>query len=179
MGSSVAIRSDAAGTDLLTDAHVIMNDAETAPADGITVTVGDSKVPAKVVKVDVKADIALLHVSTKLPTMRLLEREPIAGELELVIGYPLADQETATLGYIGAMDPKTHYLGASGAVLPGNSGGGAFVLDGGEWRLAGLAESVRQYTMPQSRLIPVPAFAAQITEVIPVGMLMEFLNGPG
>jgi serine protease Do len=111
---------------ILTNAHVVKD------ADRIVVRLGDhTELPAKLVGLDERTDVALLKVSGKrLPTVRIGESSKLhVGQWVLAIGSPFGLEHTATAGIISALgralpgDTYVPFIQTDVALNPGNSGG--------------------------------------------------------
>lgn len=119
---------------MLTAAHVI--------GDGNNVTVGPKKYPAKLILKDEKLDIALLHVAIDCPCTPLADI-PAMDDKVVVIGFPVnqhVGMQVMTEGRVQGILENRMQLAAS--VAGGNSGGGVFVVQHGEWKLAGIISQV-------------------------------------
>ena len=124
---------------MLTAAHVV--------GDGKDITVGPKAYPAKLVHKDEKNDIALLHVAIVCPCAPFA-LPPKQDDTVLVVGFPVNHNigiQIATEGRIQGL--KENRLQLSAQAVGGNSGGGVFVMQGGEWRLAGILVEVAGWCM--------------------------------
>jgi S1-C subfamily serine protease len=124
---------------MLTAAHVV--------GDGKNITVGPKQYPAKLIHKDEKNDIALLHVAIVCPCAPFA-LPPKQDDTVLVVGYPVNHNigiQIATEGRIQGL--KENRLQLSAQAVGGNSGGGVFVMQGGEWRLAGILVEVAGWCM--------------------------------
>jgi S1-C subfamily serine protease len=124
---------------MLTAAHVV--------GDGKNITVGPKQYPAKLVHKDEKNDIALLHVAIVCPCAPFA-LPPKQDDTVLVVGFPVNHNigiQIATEGRIQGL--KENRLQLSAQAVGGNSGGGVFVMQGGEWRLAGILVEVAGWCM--------------------------------
>ena len=110
----------------LTARHVAEHE-DLATTDGI---------PLKVVKMSDTADLALVSGNFGCPCTPLKEEPLSIDEKVVVIGYPLGAAQLATEGRI--QDLVMNSIISSAPVAPGNSGGGLFVWDGYQWKLAGI-----------------------------------------
>ena len=111
---------------LLTNAHVVKD------ADRIVVRLVDhTELPAKLVGLDERTDVALLKVSGKqLPTVRIGDSSKLqVGQWVLAIGSPFGLEHTATAGIVSALgralpgDTYVPFIQTDVALNPGNSGG--------------------------------------------------------
>ena len=133
-----------AGTNLIaTAAHVV------AGLHGAPVVVWQSRRwNARVLRVDVAADVALLKIdaSAPMPGLALAEGDADApGTWVLVLGCPFGALPTATTGIVSArpgavLRPESlrSQMQLNAAVNPGNSGGPVVTLDG---KVIGLANA--------------------------------------
>ena len=138
-GSGSIIKSDATGSYIVTNNHVV--DAITVAGNPYTLDVelnDGSKVNATLVGRDISYDLAVLHVSTpNLPVIPLGDSSAISiGDPVIAFGSPLGLSGTVTAGIVSALNrPVTtqstnstsqSYVDAvqtDAAINPGNSGG--------------------------------------------------------
>ena len=138
-GSGEIIKSDATGTFIATNNHVI--DAITVPGNQVSLTVDLSngvQIPATLVGRDISYDLAVIHVTTpNLPVIKLGDSSAISiGDPVIAFGSPLGLSGTVTAGIVSALNrPVTtqssnattqSYVDAiqtDAAINPGNSGG--------------------------------------------------------
>jgi S1-C subfamily serine protease len=117
---------------MLTAAHVVKG--------ATTVKAGPKGLPAKVLRVDEEADIALLQVPLKCPCAPVAKTAPAVDTDVVVIGYPLSHivkRQIATEGQTQGIDGNRLYLNVS--VAGGNSGGGVFTQrKDGSYELVGI-----------------------------------------
>jgi len=118
-----------------TCAHVVNADDAKIVVDGH---------PAHLFMIDLSVDLAVVildqHVIYPVATLASLPPDP--GDEEIVVGYPLAREETIVHGYFGRRTDDVVTEG-SAPVYPGNSGGGAYTWHFlGGWQLAGVADAV-------------------------------------
>lgn len=129
VGSGVIIRDDGY---IMTNTHVV------GKASSIIVTLGEEKVPARIVGKDKDSDIAVIKVNRKrLPVASLGTTKNLqVGELAVAIGSPFGFQRSVTAGVISALNrhvtvgeeadtPRTYtnLIQTDAAINPGNSGG--------------------------------------------------------
>lgn len=115
---------------MLTAAHVV--------GDMQNLTVGPKKLPAKLLYKDDANDIALLHVAMDCPCASIAA-PPEADVPVLVIGYPIHQHvgvQVVTEGKTQGVNGNR--LAMTAPAAGGNSGGGVFVYQFGEWKLAGI-----------------------------------------
>ncbi len=138
-GSGSIIKSDATGSYIVTNNHVI--DAITVAGNPYTLSVDlntGSKVNATLVGRDISYDLAVLHVATpNLPVIPIGDSSTISiGDPVIAFGSPLGLSGTVTAGIVSALNrPVTtqssnsntqSYVDAvqtDAAINPGNSGG--------------------------------------------------------
>lgn len=144
-GSGVIISEDGY---IVTNNHVITNEANGNIADEITVTLHNRKTyKAKVIGRDPSSDIAVLKIDgTKLPFLVYGNTEGVKlGQWVLAIGYPLTLETTVTAGIISATGRSINinsrqtkrgetaiesFIQTDAAVNQGNSGGALVNTDG-------------------------------------------------
>lgn len=111
---------------ILTNAHVVKD------ADDVVVRLADhSELPAKVVGLDERTDVALLKVNKEqLLTVRIGDSDKLqVGQWVLAIGAPFGLEHTATAGIVSALgralpgDTYVPFIQTDVALNPGNSGG--------------------------------------------------------
>ena len=131
LGSGFIIKAD--GT-IVTNNHVI------AGADEIVVMLSDgTRLPAKVVGADDKADLAVLKVdaSHALPFVEFGDSDTAqVGDWVMAIGNPFGLGGSVTLGIVSARNrdiqegPYDDFIQTDAAINQGNSGGPLFDMDG-------------------------------------------------
>lgn len=132
----------AIGPDLfLTAAHCIVMDKElqVGRAPGLPL------IPVHLVKADPRVDLALLKANspTTVPHITLAPSMPLQDADILVIGYPLGNPQTVTVGHLQLA--KKHNIYISAPIIYGNSGGPVFVEVDGKWYLIGIISRVAGY----------------------------------
>lgn len=144
-GSGVIISEDGY---IVTNNHVISNDANGNVADEIMVTLHNRKsYKARVIGRDPSSDIAVLKIDgTKLPFLVYGNTENIKlGQWVIAIGYPLTLETTVTAGIVSATGRSINinsrqtkrgetavesFIQTDAAVNQGNSGGALVNTDG-------------------------------------------------
>ena len=144
-GSGVIISEDGY---IVTNNHVITNEATGNVADEINVTMADRKTyKAKVIGRDPSSDLAVLKIDgTKLPYLVYGNSDEVKlGQWVLAIGYPLTLDATVTAGIISATGrtininsrqtrrgdtPVESFIQTDAAVNQGNSGGALVNING-------------------------------------------------
>jgi serine protease Do len=118
---------------ILTNAHVVSG------SDEVFVLLDDRReVPAEVVGVDERSDVAVLKVDAdNLPTVQVGDSEQLhVGDWVLAIGSPFGFDHSATQGIVSALSRNlpdgtyVPFIQTDVAVNPGNSGGPLFDLQG-------------------------------------------------
>jgi serine protease Do len=120
--------------------HVVTNDHVVKDATDIVVTLADGrKLPAKVVGVDPKTDLAVLQVKsdTPLPHLALGDSDAArVGDWVVAVGNPFGLGGTVTAGILSARGrqigegPYDDFLQIDAPINRGNSGGPLFAQDG-------------------------------------------------
>jgi serine protease Do len=106
----------------------------------LTVSLGDTVFAARVVGVDNRFDLAVLHIDSTFSTWaRLSELPLLTGRLSMAYGYSPGKTGYPSLGIVAGLRKDGRYL-MSGAILPGSIGGGVFDLEG---NLLGIISSGR------------------------------------
>lgn len=144
-GSGVIISDDGY---IVTNNHVVTNEANGGVADEVTVTMSDRKTfKARVIGRDPSSDIAVLKIDgTKLPYLVYGNSDQVKlGQWVLAIGYPLTLDATVTAGIVSATGrtininsrqtkrgdtPVESFIQTDAAVNQGNSGGALVNTDG-------------------------------------------------
>jgi serine protease Do len=140
LGSGVIVRPDGY---VVTNAHVVKN------ADEIVIKLHDEReLKAKVVGIDEKTDIALLHAegASGLPVATLGNSDRLqVGEWVVAIGNPFGLSETVTAGIVSAKGrsigagPYDDFIQTDASINPGNSGGPLLDLEG---RVVGINSAI-------------------------------------
>lgn len=122
------------------DGYVLTNHHLVKDAESVTVTLqGDRKLPAKIIGVDPKTDIAVIKVDAKdLPYAVLGDSSSLeVGEWVMAIGNPFGLEASVTVGVVSAKDrSQLHltdfedFIQTDAAINPGNSGGPLLNMDG-------------------------------------------------
>ena len=132
----------ALGSGFIIDAqgHIVTNNHVVKDATNIQVTLADGrKLPAKVIGVDPKTDLALLQVksSTPLPHLALGDSNAArVGDWVVAVGNPFGLGGTVTAGILSArgrqigQGPYDDFLQIDAPINRGNSGGPLFAQDG-------------------------------------------------
>ena len=130
LGSGFIISSDGY---VVTNNHVVENSTE------VTLTLeGGKAVPAKIIGVDKKTDLALLKITEAgtYPYVQFSDTMPRVGDWVIAVGNPFGLGGTVTAGIVSARGrdigsgPYDDYLQIDAAVNRGNSGGPTFNAKG-------------------------------------------------
>lgn len=106
-----------------------------------------------VVKRDEANDLATLQLRDKtlLPSVKIAEGIPLEGEKVFAIGYPANMSRTVSEGRFGEIEYIHEEKGwvekirSTTTIFSGNSGGGLFYYEKGEWKLVGTVVSTFFY----------------------------------
>lgn len=122
------------------DGHVVTNNHVVKDATDIQVTLADGrKLPAKVVGVDAKTDLAVLQIKSDAPLPHLALGDSDAarvGDWVVAVGNPFGLGGTVTAGILSARGrqigegPYDDFLQIDAPINRGNSGGPLFAQDG-------------------------------------------------
>jgi Do/DeqQ family serine protease len=124
------------GGRILTNAHVVKGATE------ITVTIHDgTDFKARVIGTDPKADLAVIQLEGKVPTLRPLAFGDSStlrlGEVVLAVGDPFGVGKSVTMGIVSAkgrgsmgIEEYEDFIQTDAAINPGNSGGALVNLRG-------------------------------------------------
>ena len=135
-------RTQAAGTGFIIDPSgiIVTNNHVAGKADQITVTLTDGrKLPARLLGVDEKTDVALLKVESDkpLPYVTFGDATKVrVGQPVMAVGNPFGLGGTVTTGIVSARGrdlqsgPFDDYIQTDAAINQGNSGGPLFDIDG-------------------------------------------------
>jgi len=134
-------RGQGSGVVVTPDGYVLTNEHVVNGATDIRVQYGNQRpLPAKVVGVDQKTDIAVLRVEgSNMPSLPLGDSSQIdVGDIVLAIGNPFGVGETVTMGIVSAIarrgivnpDRYEDFIQTDAAINPGNSGGALITAQG-------------------------------------------------
>ena len=124
LGSAWVAHSGPAGSDLVTNFHVV---ADGWKAADVTVQVqqGDRTMNGTITRTDQADDLAVIHVAERLPALTAAFTRPRLGETVMAIGSPLGLGGSVSIGVVsrlGSLD-GSDYVQLSAPISPGNSGG--------------------------------------------------------
>lgn len=129
-------------------------------------------------KISTESDLALLSPKEDFVGLKDAVKIPLGDsahyrEKSWAIGYALGASQTITEGYLGALEVQEAFSDvsrsktfqrASVLIAPGNSGGGLFQIEDGEYRLVGVATGINgKYFF--------------VTYYSPLEEIKEFVNG--
>ena len=120
------------------DGYIVTNDHVVDHATEVTVITADGKsMPAKVIGVDTKTDLALLKAQgTDFPYVSFAAHTPRVGDWVIAVGNPFGLGGTVTAGIVSARGrdigsgPYDDFLQIDAPVNHGNSGGPTFNAEG-------------------------------------------------
>jgi len=136
-------QSSGSGVIISSDGYIVTNNHVVENASDLTVILSDgTQLPAKLISTDIYADLAVLKVDGKMPTVISIGNSDNlkSGETVIAIGSPLGEfRNTVTVGVISAtgrsLDTGNGYsmedlLQTDAAINQGNSGGPLVNLNG-------------------------------------------------
>jgi serine protease Do len=139
-GGSHLVHALGSGFIVDSDGHVVTNNHVVKDATSIQVTLTDGRqLPAKVIGVDPKTDLAVLQVKsdTPLPHLALGDSDAVrVGDWVVAVGNPFGLGGTVTAGILSArgrhigQGPYDDFLQIDAPINRGNSGGPLFAQDG-------------------------------------------------
>lgn len=124
LGSAWVAHSDAGGSDLVTNFHVVAG-AWRAGHATVVVHRGDATLSGTIVRVDQADDLAVVHVRTRLAALAEAVQRPKVGATVMAVGSPLGLSGTVTIGVVSGFRSLegSDYVQFSAPISPGNSGG--------------------------------------------------------
>ena len=139
-GESQTVKALGSGFILDSKGHVVTNDHVVKNATDIQVTLADGRtLPAKVVGVDPKTDLAVLQIKSDTPLPHLALGDSASarvGDWVVAVGNPFGLGGTVTAGILSARGrqigegPYDDFLQIDAPINRGNSGGPLFAQDG-------------------------------------------------
>lgn len=124
LGSGWVVRTNASGSDLVTNFHVV---AKALASGAVTVDVvqADRTLKGTVVHTDPTDDLALVHVQEKLEALAAAPTRPRIGATVMVVGSPLGLGGTISIGLVSGFRSieGADWVQFSAPISPGNSGG--------------------------------------------------------
>lgn len=174
-GSGVVVRVEGTESFILTCDHVLTADFKQAAPTTVKVNYQGTDYVGHLVKDDAKRDLALIEVGTAFKAAPMSSTVPTAGTPEIIAGYPYGHGPLISQGFTSsATETVLNHPDDVGSAtsMPGYSGSGMFVYEGGEWKLAGILEGgLSNKAMMISTPIAGVSFTIQLSAV------KEFLNG--
>jgi putative serine protease PepD len=124
LGSGWVVRSDAGGSELLTNFHVV-EAAWDAGLVTVDVRRADRTMQGTVVRVDRGNDLAVVHVQPRLRVLKALDVRPAVGSAVMAVGSPMGLGGSVSIGVISGFRSLggSDYVQFSAPISPGNSGG--------------------------------------------------------
>ena len=131
LGSGWVADSDASGSDIVTNLHVVA-DAWDAGIATVDVGIGDRTIKGTITRVDVNDDLALIHIAMRLQALQKAALRPQLAESVMAIGSPLGLDGTVSVGVVSGFRSidGSDYIQFSAPISPGNSGGPVVDADG-------------------------------------------------
>ena len=131
-------QAQGSGFFISSDGYIVTNDHVVDHATEVTITTADGKsMPAKVIGVDTKTDLALLKAQGEnFPNVAFASQAPRVGDWVIAVGNPFGLGGTVTAGIVSARGrdigsgPYDDFLQIDAPVNHGNSGGPTFNAEG-------------------------------------------------
>ena len=131
-------QAQGSGFFISSDGYIVTNDHVVDHATEVTVTTSDGKsMPAKVIGIDSKTDLALLKAQgDNFPYVNFATQAPRVGDWVIAVGNPFGLGGTVTAGIVSARGrdigsgPYDDFLQIDAPVNHGNSGGPTFNAEG-------------------------------------------------
>jgi len=131
-------QAQGSGFFISSDGYIVTNDHVVDHATEVTITTADGKsMPAKVIGVDSKTDLALLKAQgDNFPFVSFAAQTPRVGDWVIAVGNPFGLGGTVTAGIVSARGrdigsgPYDDFLQIDAPVNHGNSGGPTFNAEG-------------------------------------------------
>ncbi|HEX9169936.1 MAG TPA: Do family serine endopeptidase [Roseiarcus sp.] len=131
-------QAQGSGFFISSDGYIVTNDHVVDHATEVTITTSDGKsMPAKVIGIDSKTDLALLKAQgDNFPNVNFAAQAPRVGDWVIAVGNPFGLGGTVTAGIVSARGrdigsgPYDDFLQIDAPVNHGNSGGPTFNADG-------------------------------------------------
>jgi len=124
LGSGWVTDSDASGSDVVTNLHVVA-DAWDAGIATVDVRIGDRMIKGTITRVDANDDLAVIHIASRLPALQTAALRPQLAESVMAIRSPLGLDGTVSVGVVSGFRSVdgSDYIQFSAPISPGNSGG--------------------------------------------------------
>jgi S1-C subfamily serine protease len=139
LGSAWVAHSDASGSELVTNFHVIAESWSSGNAK-VDVRRDDRTLPGTIVRVDPANDLAVIRVTQRWTALTSVADRPKLGTTVMAVGSPLGLSGTISIGVVSGFRSLdgSDYIQFSAPISPGNSGGP--VVDG-RGRVVGVASA--------------------------------------
>lgn len=159
---------------VITAQHVLPK----APHDRISFAVGGKLMTGEVVKADEAVDLALVRVpGVKCPCAELITGTELVDQDAWIVGYPMFlvyGTQFVTTGQIqGRHNGK---IVATPNTAPGGSGGGLFIKQNGQYKLAGIVVQIAATPQGPPQL-NVSQEHTWMTFSVPIETINKFLKG--
>ena len=137
LGSGWVVRSDASGSDLVTNFHVVA-EALAGGAQTVDVVQAGRMLQGTVVRTDRTDDLAVVRVRERLAPLQPEAARPRLGATVMVVGSPLGLGGSISIGLVSGFRSieGSDYVQFSAPISPGNSGGPVIDSQG---RVVGIA----------------------------------------
>ncbi len=124
LGSGWVVRSDASGSDIVTNFHVVA-EAVAMGMQAVDVVQADRTLKGTVVRTDRTDDLAVVHVQERLVPLRPASARPRLGTTVMAVGSPLGLGGSISIGLVSGFRSieGSDYVQFSAPISPGNSGG--------------------------------------------------------
>ncbi len=124
LGSGWAVRTGEAGSELVTNFHVIA-DAWNNGVVTVDVRQGDRIIQGTITRADPNEDLAVIHVAERLPVLRTSPSRPAIAQAVMAVGSPLGLGGSVSVGVVSGFRSVEggDYVQFSAPISPGNSGG--------------------------------------------------------
>lgn len=139
LGSGWVVTSDASGSSIVTNYHVIAGAWEAGTAT-VTVRQSDSSFPGTVRKVDPTDDLAIVGIHQRLPSLAAAPARPKQAQPVMALGSPQGFDGTVATGIVSGYRSiaGADFIQFSAPISPGSSGG---PLVDGEGRVVGVSSA--------------------------------------
>lgn len=154
LGSAWVVQSDARGSDLVTNFHVIAG-AWNAGDTTVDVKQGDLTITGVITRVDRNDDLAIVHVAERLVALPAAAIRPELGSMVVAVGSPLGLGGSVSIGVVSGYRSidGSDWLQFSAPISPGNSGGP--VVDG-QGRVVAVAAAKFEGTGVEALSLAIP-----------------------
>jgi S1-C subfamily serine protease len=124
LGSGWVVHADASGSDLLTNFHVV-EEAWNSGVVTVDLNRADLTIKGTIVRVDRNDDLAVVHVTRRLPVLETVTGRPPLGTAVMAVGSPFGLGGSVSIGVVSGFRSLdgSDYMQFSAPISPGNSGG--------------------------------------------------------